>query len=58
MRLRELEERRLRGDLINVCKYVKGGCNKDGTRLFSVVPSARTRGSGHKLEHRTLPLNI
>lgn len=42
--------RELQGDLTSVCKYLKGGCG-DG-RLFSVVPSDRTRGSGHRLKHR------
>lgn len=32
--------------------YLKGRCKEGRARLFSVVLSGKTRGSGYKLEHR------
>jgi len=47
-----LEKRRLRRNLINVYKYLASRNEEEGDRLFSVVPSDKTRGNVHKLKHR------
>ena len=43
---------------ISAHKHLKGGCQGDGARHCSVVPSDRTRGSGHNLQHRWFHLNV
>ena len=47
-----LEKRRLRGDLINIYKYLKCGSQRDMANLFSLACGDRTRRNGHKMEHR------
>ena len=53
-----LEKRRRRDDLINVYKYLKCGRQRNLANLFSVVCGDRTRGNGHKMDHRKFRTNM
>jgi len=61
-RLRELglfslENRRLRGDLINGYKYVMGANKDEGARLPSSAQQ-QVKSNWHKLRHRRAHLNM
>lgn len=53
-----LEKRRLRGDLVSLCKFLRKGNRAGGAGLFPLVSSHRARGNSTKLPQGRLGVGI
>ena len=58
LRLPKLESRRLRGEMIEVFKILKGFDDVDSMQLFSLSDVTITRNNGLKLQGRRFRTNI
>ena len=58
LNLFSLEKRRLRGDMINMYKYIRGPYNELGVELFTLRSTQRTRGHSLRLEEKRFRLQI
>ena len=57
LELFSLEKRKPSGDFLTLYKYLMGGNQVDGARIFSTVPNNKT-SKGHKLENKKYHLNM